>query len=378
MSNLEHEAIVRAGRDAIDAWRELNPLGGLDLSGADLSGASLNGCDLRGARLDQAHLEETELSGADLTGSFALNAGFEHGYLDSVKFDDANLTYADFTNSFLPGASFRSSSLSGTNFTNALVDGCTFAKAHMSQTVIGRCDFSRVKGIRSVRHQSASSIGVDTLILTLEGSGGQYGVDTLSFFERAGVPRLLLDYLPDLTESEPIQFVSCFISFGDDDRVFADRLYRDLKGEGFRCWKFDEDAIIGKETWANISQAISLHEKAIVICSQSGLRRPAVQREIERILRKEDRLKLQVPPPAECDVLVPIMLDGYILSEWKHPRQEDVTSKVIGDFRQWEDEKEYKKSLRKLKKSLMPTVSPRRRVIPNPIPCEVANAGPIG
>jgi hypothetical protein len=91
------------------------------------------------------------------------------------------------------------------------------------------------------------------------------------FFEGAGVPRTLLDYLPDLLETQPIQFFSCFISYGGEDEGFADRLYQGLRARGIRCWKYDPDAIIGRGVWANISHAIVLHEKTIVVCSESSL-----------------------------------------------------------------------------------------------------------
>ena len=63
----------------------------------------------------------------------------------------------------------------------------------------------------------------------------------------------------------------------------------------------------------------------MVICSQHSLQSPAVIREIERALQKEDR--------EHRNVLFPVRIDDYLFDEWDHPRKADVVSKVIGDFR---------------------------------------------
>ena len=59
-------------------------------------------------------------------------------------------------------------------------------------------------------------------------------------------------------------------------------------------------------------------------------------REIERALQKEDR--------EHRNVLFPIRIDDYLFDAWEHPRKADVMSKVIGDFRGWENHAAYAKA----------------------------------
>ena len=255
----------------------------------------------------------------------------------------ADLTEADLSVADLSGGDLRESNLSNAS--------CGF-------TSFARCDLSRARGLEAVRHHSPSSIGVDTLTLTLEGAGGHFTPSQRVFFEAAGVPRSLLDYLPDLLESQPLQFFSCFISYGTGDEEFADRLHKNLKACGVTCYKYDEDAIMGRGVWANIGRAIILHEKMIVVCSESSLQRPGVQGEIERALQKEEQLKRERAERSDAemdtDVLVPVRLDDYVRRGWEHERKADVIAKHIGDFRRWRDEERYQKAFQQLLRALDP------------------------
>lgn len=55
---------------------------------------------------------------------------------------------------------------------------------------------------------------------------------------------------------------------------------------------------------------------------KKSLQSPAVLREIERALQREDT--------EGRDILLPVRIDDYVLNEWDHPRKADVISKVKG------------------------------------------------
>jgi hypothetical protein len=74
----------------------------------------------------------------------------------------------------------------------------------------------------------------------------------------------------------------------------------------------------------------------VVICSRHSLQSPAVIREIERALQKEDR--------EHKNVLFPIRIDDYLFDEWEHPRKADVVRIVAGDFRGVNDLAAYAKA----------------------------------
>jgi hypothetical protein len=148
---------------------------------------------------------------------------------------------------------------------------------------------------------------------------------------------------------QALEFFNCFISFTEADDAFSERLYNDLQARGIRCWRWKEDAKWGKSLMRSIDEAVRLYDKLIVICSEQSLKSPAVIREIERALQKEDYLTRQ---GKEDEVLFPIRLDDYIFSEWEHHRKADVIAKNIGDFRQWHEPELYRKRLERLIRDL--------------------------
>lgn len=385
MAKREHVRLVKRGAEAIREWRREHPRERLDLSGADLSGANLRSgllydADLRGAQLRGADLRAVDLSGDNLTGEGGADltrADLEGADLSGADLHRAWLGEAELFWVDLTGTDLRQADLSGAVLGLAVLRGAELQGANVSGAIFGvtvfaDCDLSSVRGLDTARHRQPSSFDVDTLAHTLQGSGGQFTPNQRAFFEGAGVPKTLLDYLPSLLESQPIQFFSCFVSHGVPDEAFADRLYEDLREHGLRCWKYDEDALVGRGVWANIDRAIVLHDKAIVICSESSLQRPGVQREIERALQREDeRLRQKAATPdvqIDTDVLVPVRLDDYVLTGWEHPRKADVAAKHIGDFRGWDtDEKSYQRAMQQLLRALDPRSKLGLSVGPGPV-----------
>jgi hypothetical protein len=154
----------------------------------------------------------------------------------------------------------------------------------------------------------------------------------------------------------------CFISYAYQDEPFPQRLYDDLKRAGVPVWKFNEDAVLGRPVWGNIDRAISAHDKVIVVCSETSLQRPAILREIDRAILKEDRLHLdrQKDPTIDEDVLFPVMLDDYLLQTWQHPRKADVVSKTAADFRRGKPgSASYRREVGRLLKALDPRAFPQ-------------------
>lgn len=235
------------------------------------------------------------------------------------------------------------------------------------------CDLSQCLGLETIKHpHDSSTIGTDTLVRTLRGAGGTFTDAQLVFFENAGVPGILLEHLPGLLQTEPLQFYSCFISYGTGDEAFATALDSALRDNGIRCYKWNVDTPPGRELRQVIDQAIRTYEKLILVCSEHSLDRAAVHDEIERALRKEGRLKEakaeaerrarerhEPAPHTDVDVLVPVMLDSYVLNSWGHHYQPDVTKKFIPDFSGWEtDEAKFQQRLDELIAALDPRSGP--------------------
>ncbi len=344
MANEEHLKILQQGVNAWDQWRKENPHVEPDLSYAALTGsrlreANLSKADLRGANLTRADLAGANLSRADLLGADLLGADLSRADLCEADLSRANLSevyllVADLSRAHLHGADLSRADLSG---------------AHLQQITIGYTlfcdlDLSRAKDLGTVTHDEGSSIGVDTLALTLRGSGGRFTREQLIFFEGAGVPATLLEDLPRILEANPLQFYSCFISYSTRDEEFAESLNRDLNKAGIKTWKWDRDAVRGRDLGENIDRAIRNHDKTILVCSVNSLTSPQVEREIQQALDKEVQIKTanaerrkealakgEKPPTVDADVLIPIRLDDTIFA-WDSHLKGEVTRRMVADF----------------------------------------------
>ena len=234
-------------------------------------------------------------------------------------------------------AYLRRADLSDANLSDAFIGFTSF----------GNTDLSQVKGLETVRHDGPSTIGIDTIYKSR-------GEIPEIFLRRTGVPEDFITYMRSLV-GKAIDYYTCFISFTEADDAFSERLYNDLQGRGVRCWRWKEDAKWGKTLMRSIDEAVRAYDKLVVICSEQSLKAPAVIREIERALQKEDDLARL---GKDNEVLFPIRLDDYIFTGWNHHRKADVLSKNIGDFREWEKSDTYRKKLDRLIRDLKPEKSP--------------------
>lgn len=228
----------------------------------------------------------------------------------------------------------------GANLSQTVLHNADLENARLFETIFGNTDLSKVRNLDSCQHLSPCTLDFRTLNIS--------GPLPLSFLRGCGLPEALIVYLPFLL-SQAFQFYTCFISFTEADDVFAERLYNDLQGRGIRCWRWKEDAKIGRTLISSIDDAVRVYDKLIVVCSKDSLESPAVIREIERALQKEDN---RLREGQDGEVLFPIRLDDYVLTEWDHYRKPDVLQKNIGDFKNWNDPKIYQRMIERLIRDL--------------------------
>ncbi|HWA93006.1 MAG TPA: toll/interleukin-1 receptor domain-containing protein [Terracidiphilus sp.] len=319
---------------------------GFDLRGADFTGSDLSAADFTGANCEGAHFESCSLDsamfksanlrgtkflgcdiyGPDFGGADLSNAKFVRVLGKGIDAQVANFESAEFVFSSFVDCSFMNSRFNRTSFTQTAFARCIFrrsdlADASMWETSFSKCVLSSAKGLDRIGN--IRDVSIDTVTLMMGESPFPR-----SFLLGAGVPPILVDYLPSLTNT-PIVYESCFISYSTSDIEFCRRLRRELLGLGINAWIFDEDAKWGKPMWGEIDQSIRIHDRVVVVCSERSLKSGPVLREIERALRRED---------AEGqDILFPIRVDDYIFNGWQHPRKDDVLSKIVGDFSEWRD-----------------------------------------
>jgi GNAT superfamily N-acetyltransferase len=316
MANPEHVDLVLHGAEAIAEWRRTHPNEQLDLAEADLSLANLVGADLRGADLEAANLSgavlhradlsfanviDADLSTADLSHANLIGAKIRYAVLSSAKLVSATLALADLTLADLDGADFESAELGEAYLEAANLENTRFHQTHLGYTRLTSLDLSTAIGLEAVIHDDPSVVGVDTLITSVRGAGNKLTPELRTFFRGAGVPKELLDALPDIVRE--VEYYSCFISYGQPDLKFAEKLREDLKGRGTDCWLYEKDKTVGKRAGHEIVIERRGAEKMVVLCSAKALVRDRFLEEIEDQINEEP------------NKMVPISLDDL----WKEP-----------------------------------------------------------
>src|SRR5579864_305416 len=193
-------------------WRAANRRLVPDLSEADLDeidlvgDTNLNGANLVLASLFEASIEQIRLRGANLEG-----ADLRYAQFSEADLRGANLDHTDLTGASLNGADMRGVSLWGARLEKTKLFRTRLDDARAGYTIFANCDLTAAEGLRTMRHDGPSTIGIDTIFRS-------EGRIPSEFLVGAGVPNILLDYLSSLASPGAIQFYSCFISYSTKDQ----------------------------------------------------------------------------------------------------------------------------------------------------------------
>ena len=392
MANADHLKIIEQGPNVWNRWRNENPGIEPDLAWADLSrlelnevdlnetdlrktilqnttfrGATLIKADLRGSNLQRASFNLANLSEANLSEAVLRESDFSEAILKrtyliradlvGAELFEADLERADFRWAFLIGADLRranlfradlrwahliesnlseadlsEANLSEANLSKTDVRRAIFRDAVMAWSNFGDIDLSKAIGLHSIKHFGPSTLGIDTI----HRSRGQISD---AFLRRAGVPSKFIAYVNTLSE-ETFAHRSCFISYSNDDRDFAEKLRTDLHNNGIHCWYIPEEMKIGDKAQHNIEQSIRIHEKQILVLSKNSLKRQWVEKEIENA--NEKALK------KNKNILIPVRTDTASL-ESKQAWMVDLrNSGDILNFADWAKPGSYQKRLKQL------------------------------
>ena len=342
MPNLEHLSILRKGVEAWNLWREDNPDVRPDLSDADLKGLDLDVAIYTHPSVDLDDFPPDEFGmrfssdpyGVDFRDACLRNADLSEAVLTYAELDNADLTAARlngtrFEAASLRGACLREAELTQTQFRSCNLVEVDFADAYMLDILIADSDLSTARGLESVHHHGPSLIAIDTLVKSR-------GLISANFLSAVGLPELLIAYLPTLIEGmQPIQFLSCFISYSRNDRIFAQRLYKHLKVSGIRCWLDEKQLLPGDDLYDAVEQGIQRSDKVLLCCSQHSLTSWWVDHEIGATLEKEQHITKVEKRKAR--VLIPLNLDGYMFDpSWQSGFGTQVRRRLAADFVGWD------------------------------------------
>jgi hypothetical protein len=344
--------ILKQGVHAWNKWREDTDLNEpvfyyADLSGADFSGTFLQGVNLREtnlsragfsrANLREADLRATNLNGADLSGANLEGADLRGADFGATNLNGANCSWADLSLAKFIGANLNGADLEGADLSGSDLRGADLTNSKMSRTTLVAIDLSQVVGLGNVRHIGPSRIGIDTIYLS-EGKVPEV------FLRGAGVPDNFIAYMHSLVGTA-FEYYSCFISYSSKDQEFAQRLYADLQANGVRCWYAPKDLKIGDKFRQRIDDAIRVHDKLLVVLSESSVASTWVESEVESAFERERAAE-------NSTVLFPIRLDEAVMKTGKAWATDIRRTRHMGDFSRWQDDSSYEKAIHRLLRDL--------------------------
>jgi hypothetical protein len=134
------------------------------------------------------------------------------------------------------------------------------------------------------------------------------------FLRGAGLQEHTIAFFRSLI-GKPIEFYSCFISYSHADKAFARRMYDSLQGKGIRCWLDEHQVLPGDHIFDAIDRGIKIWDKVLLCCSEASLNSVWVDREIEKVVKKEERLWNE--RKKRVLAIIPLNLDGYLFREWE-------------------------------------------------------------
>jgi hypothetical protein len=357
MADQEQLVIIRQGPEAWNRWRIENPTLKPDLSGADLIDADLSGVDLSGADLSGVRLINASLSWANLGEATLFKAVLHGAALNRADLSKANLFEADLRGTNLRGTYLMKADLTGTGLADATLiqadlTGANITRAQLFFTVFGHTTLMNVLGLDACIHNGPSILDHATL--------AQSGQLPLSFLRGCGLPDTLITFLPSL-QNEAFQYDSCFISHSTEDQEFAARLHADLQSKGVRCWFAQHDVQGGKYLYEQIDKAIQLHDRLLLVLSESSIQSEWVKTEISKARRREIREKRRM--------LFPVRLMAYeTLRQWEcfdadigKDSAREIREYYVPDFSNWKNHDLYQVEFEKLLRDLKPEAAPQYR-----------------
>jgi uncharacterized protein YjbI with pentapeptide repeats len=307
--------MLKQGSESWNEWRrrqgeKVVP----DLTEANLSGAELGGCLLSGALLNHANLSNANLSWSHLVKADLASAKLANAKLVAARLEEANLSGAD-----LRGADLYSALIGRTNFTHAVLEG--------------------VLGLDHGIYFEPSILDYETLTKS--------GPLPIEFLRGCGIPEHFINTLPDLLHGR-VTYYNCFISYSTEDQEFATQLFDDLSKNGVECWFSPHDVQAGKKLYDQLSDAINVSERLLLILSDASMASEWVKTEIAEAREKEVRENRRVLFPISIVRFEKIKAWKCFDAERGKDSAREIREYFIPDFSNWKDPNSYRPAVQRL------------------------------
>lgn len=342
MANPKQVALLKKSVEEWNQWREENPsiipdLKRAKLINTNLENANLEKADLYGAILCRAYLKRTNLKNANLESVNLTEANLIFSNLERTNLNYSSLNAANIKLSSLNYADLYFADLKFATLAETTLANTTFNESWLGNTILAMIDLSQTKGLETFGHTGPSFLDHSTLQMSHD--------LPLKFLRGCGLPDRLIENLNGIFLDDPIQFYSCFISYSNKDREFAERLHSELQNKGVRCWFAPEDLKIGAEIEPSIDEAIKIYDKLLLIISENSINSAWVRKEAKKVIHREEI-------NSKKDMLFPIRLDNSIMDTTEQWADDIRRERHIGDFRNWQNHDDFKKGFERLLRDL--------------------------
>jgi uncharacterized protein YjbI with pentapeptide repeats len=380
---VDAQDVVRL-KESVQAWNDwrLGVAGQyIDLGSADLTGANLVGANLSRANLIDANLAGANLTGANLAGAILLSANMTDARVNGADLARANLSRASLIDANLAAANLTGADLAGANLTNAVLVRANFTRAnltradltgadlssltltsaqmvasnleqaHLLGTVLANLDLSETVGLDRCEHRGPSIIDLRTLMRSRN--------LPISFLRGCGLPDVVIDHLPTLTQANPIQFYSVFISYSTANQDFAERLHADLQANGVRCWFAPHDIVPGQKIYEQIDAAIRVYDKLLLVLSKESMASTWVKTEIAKARKKERDQQRHVLFPLRLVPFEDLRAWDQFDADLGDDSAKEIREYYLPDFSDWKNEDTYTREFQRMLNALTSDVKSR-------------------
>ncbi|MBW1782847.1 MAG: toll/interleukin-1 receptor domain-containing protein [Deltaproteobacteria bacterium] len=353
MADEKHIKLLKSDVKAWNNWRAKNlnetpDLREADLAQADLRWANLDGTDVRKADLSRAIIHEADLSRAKLSRADLSGANLSGAILSQAYLHDADLSGANLRAAYLREANLRGANLRGADLSWAILDSndlenADFTDAYWGGSVLSSVDLSMAKGLVTGKHNSPSTIGMNTFLKSkgkipaefLRQCGLQpWEIEFSRLYDSALTPgeigEILSTTLFQTRTHGSLYLGGIFISYSHDDSKFVNKIYEQLREAGAVVWLDRHDLKAG-DVQKQIAKTIRIQDVVLIVLSENSVKSDWVETELE-IARKKEK-------DEDRDVLCPVALDDAWKNKMDDVLWRQLNKKFVIDFSAWKTRK---------------------------------------
>jgi len=114
---------------------------------------------------------------------------------------------------------------------------------------------------------------------------------------------------------------SVYLSYGDTDLPFAERLFEALESAGVPVFFRHEHAVPGAKIHRSARKSIREYDHVILLCSERSLPAASVASELDEMLAREFE-------DGASERIIPVLLDDFLFNRWT-PRQPDIRQTIL-------------------------------------------------